>query len=456
MDSDKDLLDGVVRATWVSTVRQLDAGLRVVEALSRRMDAMVIKGAALIASGLAASSRRISDVDLLIRADSLPRALELLQEEGFTPLLGATPNIIENRYSLRRDGWNFQDDKGTQIDLHWRFGEFGGRPLKTDETVWEYSLGASVLGNPVIAPAEPCSAAYSVYHAFMRGSARDHLQSLVDLHFLLERANPSEVLEWGQQLRVEPQVLGSLSLVHELSASPRFSAITHWPLSYPTPPAEPWIQRAPTNGLLTRVWPWSVKRRTRAVESRSLFARPRAYRVWEVLGKSPLLERVLLWFGPLSRLTHTSLAETTYDLSNCSDVAKICGPGWSWTDPGDRGTWTDGPDARIVVQVPKGSTGRVNLHLSGAWNRPVSQDGHFSANPRGSIYVNGAWACSYDVWDSLQENPISLPFVTSTRNWVEISIRPDTWPDPSTLSPVYEGWKRSLLVGRVDVICETA
>jgi len=139
------------------------------------------------------------------------------------------------------------------------------------------------------------------------------------------------------------------------------------------------------------------------------------------------------------------------DFADPRVIDAVAGPGWSWTDPADGGTWTDGPDARLLLAVPRQSQGFVKVYLAGSWHRPVNQDGNFSANPRGKIYLNGRHMVDYNVWDPTQPNPISIPFKSGHRRWLEVSIRPLTGPDPNTLHSVYAGWKRSLLIGHVEM-----
>lgn len=451
-DTDSDLLDGIVRATWVASMRQLHLAAPSLEKLQRRVGCVILKGSALIARGnLGMSVRRLSDIDILIREDSVPAALSCLRDLGFSPLYGCSYESIAVRLATRRDGWNFQGSTGAQIDLHWRTGGPVSSSFSPDDDVWSDVEPRTLVGVRVRVPNPAFLVAYAVLHSFVRGTPRDRLQSLVDVHSLMPQCSVQDALAWGERLGVKLQVGQAISLLFELSNSPDLSTIAEWQPEYPNPPQEPWNLRPETEGLLSRV---RRARQSREFKHRSdsrLIRGRLRYRLWEYLGRLPTIERLFLCFGPLSRLITPSRHNTEFDFSSPTAVDRVAGPGWAWTDPTDKGTWTDRADARLLIQVPRKTRGKVVISLAEAWNRPFNLDGNFSGNPRGSLFVNGRLSQRYDVWDSTQTNPIVIRFNSRRRTWIEVSIRPDASPDPRKLPPVYDGWKRSLLVGHVEV-----
>lgn len=450
-----ELAKGLVRSTWSLTATHLGLAMPHVLTLAEEHDVMLIKGAALCASGVPFSHRRISDVDAVVRRLQLPSALATLQALGYAPLYGATFDTVAYRLAQRRDGWNFRHPSGAQLDLHWRFFEVNARDSAADDIVWSHHMHGEIFGKAVRIPPAAFLAVFSTYHASTRGTSRDRLQNFVDLAHLLEETSSRDVLKWAQLAGIETQTGIRLRLMRELGAMKGLSGVEEWTPRFRKPPQRPWEQarsdRRPLGNLAQR----RASRFPASRRDEALCVRPRLYRIWEILGRSPAIERWLLAFGPFTQTVrpHHSGMARHFDFTDASEVDVVAGPGWSWTDPSDAGTWTDRADARLFFRIPPGCSGEVRIMLSGTWNRSFHLDGNFSANPRGVIFVDGKESVRYDVWSQLQKNPIVIPFrAHPSRDWVEISIRPSTSPNPRKLPPVYEGWKRSLCVGSVSVL----
>ena len=147
-DENRDRLRGVWRHTWVNNARLLAGvsdGLRILSEAGIPM--MLIKGAALIASGIAPNSgvRPMDDVDVLVRRADAPRAVELLAESGWR-WKGA------NSFDLvfgRAHGNSLFDAERRQIDLHWSSLSL---EIVADDVLWERASPADLHGQRVFVP----------------------------------------------------------------------------------------------------------------------------------------------------------------------------------------------------------------------------------------------------------------------------------------------------------------
>ena len=79
------------------------------------VDALVMKGAPLVLRAYADVGMRVmGDVDVVVRRNDLPRALEALGAAGWTPERSVTSGLVGSV-----GGVNLRDDRGRTLDLHW-------------------------------------------------------------------------------------------------------------------------------------------------------------------------------------------------------------------------------------------------------------------------------------------------------------------------------------------------
>jgi hypothetical protein len=208
-------------------------GLRPVLAAFDRgqVPALLLKGAALAVSvypeiGL----RTMSDVDVLIRPESLPSADALLREAGYRAIdlagLDLAHPPLEHLTTL-----DYRDPgrEKPAIHLHWHLinstvphTDYSGRIDVNG--IWARAARVSLEGLPVLAPS-PCDAVLSLSEHAMRVShSLSRLVWLADLAWLINRAddqlNWTEVSERARQWGIERLVRPVLLVVREWFGAP--------------------------------------------------------------------------------------------------------------------------------------------------------------------------------------------------------------------------------------------
>lgn len=115
-------LKRIRQGVWLANRRQLEACARLLEALAiQGLDAIVLKGAALVSRDYADSGGRVlGDIDLLMRWDDIEPALRLLARLGWKldaqdiEAIGREPRFRHLRHAV-----TLRDATGCQLDLHW-------------------------------------------------------------------------------------------------------------------------------------------------------------------------------------------------------------------------------------------------------------------------------------------------------------------------------------------------
>jgi hypothetical protein len=146
--SDPELarLRGVYRHTWYSNQRLLHAGGRALEALAGAgVDTAVFKGAAIAAQRPEEIGVRLmEDLDVLVRPDHVPAALEVLGRQGWArrdhrPI--ATLVRITSGTALVGPG-------GCELDLHWSVLD----PPTAEEELWRRAAPVHLGDVPTLVP----------------------------------------------------------------------------------------------------------------------------------------------------------------------------------------------------------------------------------------------------------------------------------------------------------------
>lgn len=149
---DQGRLAGVARYYWVQTElrqRQAIAILQLFE--NAQIPTLLLKGAALNATVYRTGFRAMNDLDVAVRREDAPRAVQLLNEADAAP-----PKIVSDESFRFGHGTNFSLADGTEIDLHWDF--FHSRSLSPDQqqTLWDASLPVKIgpASSQVLCPAD--------------------------------------------------------------------------------------------------------------------------------------------------------------------------------------------------------------------------------------------------------------------------------------------------------------
>lgn len=118
--------------------------IRILEASG--IGVMLLKGAALISSTRDASTRPMSDVDLLVPTADAGRAVEAALAAGWLARHTVTPAFLEVKHAA-----HFADDDRCQLDLHWYAFEDCCYP-GADDRLWERAERAGFQATNALRP----------------------------------------------------------------------------------------------------------------------------------------------------------------------------------------------------------------------------------------------------------------------------------------------------------------
>lgn len=399
-------LRGKARATFTFNRLIGHESLPVLRALAGALPVMVTKGHAFCAQFNAAAFRQTGDVDIQVRYRNLRQAIDIFTGLGWTPKYGLTARSLKFRTPLRRNSWNLTKGKG-DIDLHWRLLDCD-RAGRLAERFWGSAVRRGFLGLDVMMPSPEFSIVGSLHHGFREGTRADMLQALVDCwHWLplCDRTRLADALALS----------GTRDLLQHLKTA--FEAAK-------LPPGErgPGLREA----TLPQREPVRAKQRIRS--DKFVLRHRRMYRMWEQLGRGPLLERLMLrYFGPISKpLSPSADPRAEYDLRCCAVIDEIGGPGWGWPEPEHTCFWSDQADNRLLLPLPAMRDYLAIFSVSGA--------ARTSPKPDVWVFVNGRRSQKLKLRSTSQTAfPILVPRAHLFGPWVEFSFRPNDFDTgPST------------------------
>jgi hypothetical protein len=145
-DADTGRLKGLYRHTWYRNQVRFHWAAGAAEVLREAgVEVMLLKGAALSTvhyrdGGL----RPMDDVDVLVRTERAPAALEALARAGWLPQTA----LPQNAFLAVRHAEELVGAEGARIDLHWNALWQPGR----DDALWEAAVDTRIIGTPVKAP----------------------------------------------------------------------------------------------------------------------------------------------------------------------------------------------------------------------------------------------------------------------------------------------------------------
>jgi Uncharacterised nucleotidyltransferase len=401
-------LRGKAKAIFTRNSLVTSASLPTIRKLSRQCPVMLTKGLAICLRFNAWSSRPMADVDIHVPLRSLETACRVLEGSGWIPRYGMTLPSIVHRSSLRRDSWNFT--KGSlDIDLHWRL-RAGPAENWLAQKMWASGERVSFRGETLVLQSAEFALLSSLMHGFLQGDRGDALQTVIDAALLLPNCKADEL-----------HVLLSTS---DLSAPFKTLISTYDRLGLSAKWAKVLVDRRRSNGRKGISFTKLVRHRSRLrpnVET-SLLRWPISYRIWEMLGRRPRLERLMLRLaGPFSRpLNAPSPDKDDYDLRDCKVIDEIGGPGWSWPEPDHSCFWSDRPDARLLVPLRRVGDYLLVLRFADT----------ASSKARIDIFANGIGVATIDFKQhSAAEYSFLIPRHILFGPWIELSFRRKPYRD---------------------------
>ncbi|MDE3152441.1 MAG: nucleotidyltransferase family protein [Gemmatimonadota bacterium] len=162
--------------------------------------------------------RPVGDLDFLVRARDVPRALALLGEAGYPawPVWQAAIRHVGFAHIARREcEIGCQSSRGIVVDLHWEAAP-RGYALPTDE-VLDGAVRLRVDGQEVLVPSPDAAMALLLLHG--EKSAWGRLRWLVDVAEGMERMTDAEYASVGRRLdamRMRPVLANALALLDGL------------------------------------------------------------------------------------------------------------------------------------------------------------------------------------------------------------------------------------------------
>ncbi|WP_236696634.1 nucleotidyltransferase family protein [Rhodopirellula islandica] len=145
-------LAGVARYYWVQTELRQRQAVAILQLFEKaQIPTLLLKGAALNATVYRTGFRAMNDLDVAVRREDAPQAVQLLNQAEAAPPL----NVTEDSFRVGH-GTNFSLAEGTEVDLHWDF--FHSRSLSPtqQQSLWDASLPVKIgpANSRVLCPAD--------------------------------------------------------------------------------------------------------------------------------------------------------------------------------------------------------------------------------------------------------------------------------------------------------------
>jgi hypothetical protein len=307
------------------------------------IETLVLKGAALVASGLCELSLRpIGDVDVLVRPQDRAAAIDVLVAEGWET------NIYPSWYVRRtlyreHPAWVWSRDRA-QLDLHWSALHLVRDPA-AETPLWQRAMATDIGGVPVLVPSIEDQAMQAWLHA------AEH--------------NPVPPLRWvADAVTAIDARDGAFDWDHcvEAAIAQRTIAQTRAALDYLASK----LDKPVPSGVLARLRQERVtrlERREHAARNRPPAERNRVDAAVVALQDHRRQSVALLSRSPLTGALDLRRARRrrpdSHELHDLRDGALVLDRdadpldsllyGWSFPEPSGR--WTDGPEAAVAVRV---------------------------------------------------------------------------------------------------------
>jgi hypothetical protein len=215
-EADRERLREAFRSSWATNQLGLRIGRRAIDALQGAgLEVLALKGAALLGSAYRDNAARpMGDVDLAVRPERVPEAVEALRGAGFTPEDESAERLLAVHHSHA-----FRHPDGQEVDLHrgilWMPG--------LDEDFWQGSVEAEVAGASVriLNPAD------QLLHVCVHGAAWNPIPPLrwvADAYKVIEAAGGridwARLVELGERGRLTLPLRETLGFLAERLEAP--------------------------------------------------------------------------------------------------------------------------------------------------------------------------------------------------------------------------------------------
>lgn len=387
---------------------------------TRGIDVMVLKGTALVASGLSELGLRpIGDVDVLVRPEDRDAAIDALVADGWE--MNAYPAWYVKRVHARDvPAWVMRKGR-VEIDLHWSALHLVLDPL-AETALWDRARTGSLGGEPVLVP----SIEDQAMHAWLHAAEHNPVPPMRWAADALIAIRARESFDWdlvaetaaAQHVTV-PTRAAVEYLVEELDAPVPVSAMTRLREATST-----WLERYEHSAR--NIDPTRRGRLQRA----AIALQDRRRQDVGALDRSALTAATALRNGrsqDLSDLDLHDLREGPLKLDRDRDPGDSLLYGWSF--PEQPGRWTDGRRAALAVKVEPGAEALLVAELS-AFLGVAGRRQRVTVRVNGSRYARLRFA---DADLDLAPREIRLPIPPSPDGTAAISFAIASPRSPTSL-----------------------
>ena len=157
-------LHGHRRQSLAANAHRIAGSREALRALAgARIETMVLKGTALVTSGLCELGLRpIGDVDVLVHEQDRSRAIDTLVDAGWVTEI-YPPWYVKRTFHRQVPAWVWLRG-GVQLDLHWGALHLVRDPV-AERPLWERSAAGDIGGVPVLTPSPEDQALHAWLHA---------------------------------------------------------------------------------------------------------------------------------------------------------------------------------------------------------------------------------------------------------------------------------------------------
>ncbi|MFO1541480.1 MAG: nucleotidyltransferase family protein [Chloroflexota bacterium] len=218
-DPDDPLLPGLRRDRDAAAARYARLVAHLTPLLAPMADAgiplMLLKGAALVAGGVAPGGRPMGDVDLLVTPADADRALALADRPPWAPRDPVTPAFRRVWHAVHHS-----DGDWCHLDLHWRLFWQDPRP-GAEDGLWARALPASFGPLTVLRPERTDLLVHTLLHGARRGNTSG-IRWVVDAWMLLRDGDPDwdRLVRDGRERRMQVRLHRTLTYLVALLGAP--------------------------------------------------------------------------------------------------------------------------------------------------------------------------------------------------------------------------------------------
>lgn len=368
------LLRGTYRKAWVQNQLRFRAAASFLDRLQAAgVPSLVLKGASLIpAYGGDWGLRDMSDVDALVAPEHLEQALALLDAEGWEGLRGVSPRSVVARFAHRRHSWNFVHPDGHQVDLHWHVFA-SSRGDGAEAAFWSAAVPLRLGPTSAMRFCDGDLLLHVLEHAG-NDEENSRVQWAVDAVMLLRstpdvRATALRTAEQAASHDLLPEVRERLALLADVTSEPLLTAVVETVSAHRRRRLRVLPDHRRGGVGFVPAARAAVAERFDARLARS----PTAWSIYVATGRRSWVERLVRRAsGPLATTVLPAIepgADGWWDLADGVTLDALCGPGWSYPEPG-QGAWSDGAEARVLVPCRGATMLEVEMQVLARYGGP--------------------------------------------------------------------------------------